>query len=218
MYQVQQRSRPFKCSEFQKALLRSRWGLDQSKQLYFRYLRGRHRSEDCKQDNNFHHLLHYHEKKTSSVTEKETEILKRKGEQPAVDKPKENEDTHDLKKSASHKIALKTAPVILVNGNKRIKTIAFMNDGSTETYIREDFAEYLGLKGEMASLKISTVGGDETVDTQLVQVGIESNEGTFSQMIRAWTKQSITSGLKVISWNNHKKQWPHPNSIKFPNV
>ena len=62
-----------KCSEFQKASLRSRWRLAQSKQLCFKCLRGRHRSEDRKHgnacqepdcDNNFHHLLHYHQKKS----------------------------------------------------------------------------------------------------------------------------------------------------------
>ena len=108
--------------------------------------------------------------------------------------------------------------MILANGNKRIKAIAFLDDGSTGTYIREDIAEYLGLKGEMTSLKISAVTGSENLDKQRVQVGIESRDGTFSQIIRAWTKQSITPGLKVINWNNHKKQWPHLNSIKFLNV
>ena len=110
--------------------------------------------------------------------------------------------------------------MLLMNGNKRIKAIAFLDDGSTGTYIREDIAEYLGLKEDMTSLKISTVTGSQTLDTQRVQVGIESRDGTFSQIIRAWTKQSITPGLKIIKWNNryHKKQWPHLDSIKFPNV
>ena len=70
----------------------------------------------------------------------------------------------------------------------------------------------------MTSLKISTVTRSENLDTQRVQVGIESRGGAFSQIIWAWTKQSITPDLKVINWNNHKKQWPHLNSIKFPNV
>ena len=73
--------------------------------------------------------------------------------------------------------------MILVNGNKRIKAIAFLDDGSTGTYIREDIAEYLGLKGEMTSLKISTITRSETLDTQRVQIGIDSRDGTFSQII-----------------------------------
>ena len=216
-----------KCDEFQKAFLRSPWRLAQSKQLCFRCLRSGHQSEDCKHgnacqepdcDNNFHHLLHYHQKETSSVTDKKTEIQKRKEEQPALDKLKENEDSNYVKKSTSHKIVLRTASVILVNGNKRMKSIGFLDDGRKGTYIWEDIAEYLGLKGEMASLKILTLTGSEILDTQRVQVGTESRDGTFSQIIRAWTKQSITPSLKVITQNNHKKQWPYPNSIKFPNV
>ena len=105
--------------------------------------------------------------------------------------------------------------MILANGNIRIKAIAFLDNGSTGTYIREDIAEYLGLKGEMTSLTISTVTGSKNLDTQRLHVGIESRDGTFSQIIRVWTKQSITPSLKVINWNNHKKQWSHLNCIKF---
>ena len=133
-----------KCSEFQKASLRSCWRLAQSKQLCFKCSREGHRSEDCKQgnacqepdcDNNFHHLLHYNQKKISSVTDKKTKIQKREEEHPTVEKSKEKEDSNYVKKSASHRIALRTAPVILVNGNKRIKAIAFLDDGSTGTFI-----------------------------------------------------------------------------------
>ena len=194
-----------KCSEFQKAYLISRWRLAQSKQLCFRCLRGRHRSEDCKHgddcqepdcDNKFHHLLHYHPKKTSSETEKKTEIQKRKEEQPAVDKPKENEDSNYVKKLANHKIALRTAPVILVNRTERIKAIAFLNDGSTGTYIRENILENSGLKGEMASLKISTV--------QEVKLLIQKECKLVLRvkMIRAWATRSITPGMNAFSSNN----------------
>ena len=114
-----------------------------------------------------HHLARFPSFITlpSSVTDKKTEIQKREEEHPAVEKSKENEDSNYVKKSASHRIALRTAPVILANGNKRIKAIAFLDDGSTGTYIREDIAEYLGLKGEMTSLKIPTVTGSENLDT-----------------------------------------------------
>ena len=169
-----------KCSEFQKESLRSHWRLAQSRQLCFKSWRSGHRSEDCKHgnacqepdcDNNFHHLLHYHQKKTSSVTDKKTEFQNKEEEHPTVEKSKENEDSNYVKKSASHRIALRTAPVLLANGNKRIKAIAFLDDGSTGTYIREDIAEYLGLRGEITSLKISTVTGSENLDTLRVQVG-----------------------------------------------
>ena len=114
---------------------------------------------------------------TVNVTDKKTEIQKRKEEHPTVDKPKENEDSNYVKKSASHKIALRTAPVILAKGNKRIKAIAFLDDGSTGTYIREDIAEYLQLKGEIPSLKIPTVTGSDTLDTQRVQVVLRVEMG-----------------------------------------
>ena len=52
--------------------------------------------------------------------------------------------TSYVKKLAPQKIALRTIPVTLVNGNKRIKGNAFLDNGSTATYICEDVANYLG--------------------------------------------------------------------------
>ena len=95
-----------------------------------------------------------------------------------------------MKKLAPQKIALRTVPATLVNEDNRIKGNAFLDDGSTATYIREDVANYLGLKGEIDHLRVSTLTGSTTLDTQRVNLYIESSDGKFGQVISAWTKES----------------------------
>ena len=87
-----------------------------------------------------------------------------------------------MKKLAPQKIALRTIPVILLNGNERIKGNAFLDDGSTATYIREDVANYLGLKGETDHLKVSTLTGSTTLDTQRVHLYIESSNENLARL------------------------------------
>ena len=123
-----------------------------------------------------------------------------------------------MKKLAPQKIALRTVPVTLVNGNKRIKGNAFLDGGSTATNICEDVANYLGLKGEIDHLRVSTLMGSTTLDTQGVNLYIESSDGKFGQVISAWTKESVIPGLKVVDWNTCKREWPHLRSIDFPEV
>ena len=44
-------------------------------------------------------------------------------------------------------IALRTIPVYLKNGNKRVRVNAVLDDASTKTYVNVDVTAELGLKG-----------------------------------------------------------------------
>ena len=215
------------CREFQLCSLRSHWRIAQSKKLCFRCLLDSHQSENCVKrngcqepncDSKYHHLLHYHKSKPKeerSQTTVEVHDMKLKEE---LRKGVETATTRYVKKLAPLKIALRTVPVTLVNGNKRIKGNAFLDDGSTATYIHEDVANYLGLKGEIDHLRVSTLMGSTTLDTQRVNLYIESSDGKFGQVISAWTKESVMPGLKVVDWNTCKREWPDLRSIDFPEV
>ena len=87
-----------------------------------------------------------------------------------------------MKKLASHKIALGTIPITLINGNKRIKGNAFLDGGSTATYIREDVANYLGLTEEIDHLRVSALMGRTTLDTQRANLYIESSDGKLVKL------------------------------------
>ena len=77
-------------------------------------------------------------------------------------------------------IALRTIPVYLKNGIKKIKVNALLDDASTKTYINSDVAAELGLQGQLKRVNISVLNGHiETFETTPwpVECTIESLDG-----------------------------------------
>ena len=56
-------------------------------------------------------------------------------------------------------IALRTIPVYLKNGNKRLKVNALLDDASTKTYINANVAAEIGLQGELKRVNVSVLNG-----------------------------------------------------------
>ena len=66
-------------------------------------------------------------------------------------------------------VALRTVPVILKNGNRRIEVNALLDDASTRTYLNSDVAAQLGLQGEYQRVTVNVLNG--RVRVAKVQVG-----------------------------------------------
>ncbi|CAB4040082.1 Hypothetical predicted protein [Paramuricea clavata] len=120
--------------------------------------------------------------------------------------------------NGSQFIALRTVPVVLVNGNQRIVANAFLDEGSTASYVPEDIAHKLKLQGTPEQLHVSTLTGKTTFNSTRVQINVESLDSTFSSRVDAWTKDTVTPGLDVIDWNKQKSEWPHLRHLEFPHV
>jgi hypothetical protein len=72
-------------------------------------------------------------------------------------------------------IGLRTIPVIVKHGKKRLKINALLDDASTTTYIKTDVAEELGVHGEIEKTTFSMLNGrTETLETAPVEIGLES--------------------------------------------
>ena len=68
-------------------------------------------------------------------------------------------------------IALRTVPVILINGDRSLEMNALLDDASTKTYINADVADKLDLQGRIENLTVSVLNGqDETFETRPVNV------------------------------------------------
>ena len=162
------------CHEFQLCSLRSCWRIAQSKKLCFRCLLDGHQSKNCLKrigcqepscDSKCHHLLNYHKSRPKEECSQTTDAVQDMKLKEKQRKDIETATTSCVKKLSPQKIALRTIPVTLVNGNKRIKGNAFLDDGSTATCILENVANNLGLKGETNHLRVSTLTGSIALDT-----------------------------------------------------
>ncbi|KAG1683385.1 hypothetical protein GQR58_010038 [Nymphon striatum] len=114
-------------------------------------------------------------------------------------------------------VTLRTIPVILKNGSKTLKVNALLDDGSTKTYVNNDIAEELGLKGYSKNVSVNVLNGKIRVfRTTPVQLELQSVNGQVKIEMDAYTTDRVTGRLEAINWNKEKYKWPHLREIKFP--
>ena len=113
--------------------------------------------------------------------------------------------------------ALRTIPVILKNGYRRLKVNALQDDASTQTYVNEDVAAELGLNGTFETIKVNVLNGDcKSFQTMPVEFGLESVNGDVDIRVKALTAKKVTGNMKIIQWSQHADKWPHLKHINFP--
>lgn len=115
-------------------------------------------------------------------------------------------------------VALRTVPVFLRNGNRRIKVNALLDEASTKNYLNADVAAELGLQGHPQSVTVNDLNGQtETFETTPVVVELESLDGTVKTTINAFTAEGVTGNMKVIDWGKYAAKCTHLKGIQFPN-
>ncbi|XP_067040969.1 uncharacterized protein [Acropora muricata] len=114
-------------------------------------------------------------------------------------------------------VALRTVPVILKNGNRRIEVNALLDDASTRTYLNSDVAAQLGLQGEYQRVSVNVLNGRvEAFETMPVELEVESVDGHFTRKISALTTDRVTGNLRIIDWKKESNKWKHLQGIAFP--
>ena len=114
-------------------------------------------------------------------------------------------------------VALRTAPLILKNGNRRIKVNELLDEASTKTYLIADVAAELGLQGHPQSVTVNVLNGQtETYETTLVEVELENLDGDVKPTITAFTAERVTGNMKVIDWGKYAAKCTHLRGIQFP--
>ena len=101
--------------------------------------------------------------------------------------------------NATGTVALRTIPVYLKSGTRKIKVNALLDDASTKTYINSDVAAELGLQGCLQRVNVSVLNGHtETFDTFPVECTIESLDGRSKLRITAFTTERVIGDIKAI--------------------
>ena len=114
-------------------------------------------------------------------------------------------------------LSLRTVPVIVKNGDRKVKVNALLDEASTKTYINCDGAGELRLQGIPRKVTVNVLNGHtETFETTPVDVEIESLDGTVKKTVSAFTTERVTGTLKAIDWGRCARNWPHLSGIQFP--
>ena len=114
-------------------------------------------------------------------------------------------------------LALRTVPVTLSNGKRKIKINALLDDGSTVSYINSSVAKELQLEGETQQISVSVLNGTiETFNTMPVTFDILTSDESSQFELTALTTENATSTLKATDWAMQAQEWDHLQDITFP--
>ena len=110
---------------------------------------------------------------------------------------------------------LSIVPVIVTANGQRISTHAFLDSGSEQTLIREDFARKLNLRGPSITTTITTVNGPAAPTIhRRVRFRVNSvNKLASFDMEEVITIKSLNLPKRHIDWNSLCKSWPHLNDV-----
>ena len=116
-------------------------------------------------------------------------------------------------------VALRTVPVYVTSGKRRLKVNALLDDASSRTYLNGDIAAELGLKGTPHEITANVLNDNqERLDTTAVEFMISSCDGKLSKLASAYAAERVTGNMQVVDWSKHKHKWMHLKGIKFPQI
>ena len=214
------------CENFANMDVNERWDIAKGKKLCFGCLSSSHLGKDCLRTQQcgvdgckrtHHQLLH---KERRYVTREEQS----QNNQLIYDEKTANfEEERSHIQERSHNsysgsiVSLRTVPVILKSGNRRVKINALLDDGSTKSYINNDVAKELQLNGKPEIITVGTLDGrTRTFKTEEVKFEVMSIDGKTSNEMNAFTTNKVTGNLKATEWRKESKEWKHIAHINFP--
>ena len=137
---------------------------------------------------------------------------------PAEQAAERSHTTLTSESAQSRFVALRTVPVLLKNGNRRIKMNALLDEASTKTCLNADVAAELGLQGHPQSATVNVLNGQtKTFETTQVEFELESLDGNVKATISAFTAERVTQNMKVIDWQKYAAKCTPLKGIQFPN-
>ena len=229
------------CTEFVHLSLPDRWNTAKELQLCFRCLGENHigrscpRSRPCGKNGcrELHHKLLHNSDPTDRIaaaaditsvkdieSSRETAYLSEEAE-PLSSATEGNVRCEETTMVAQGRfrtdyVGLRTVPVTVKNGDRRLTVNALLDDASTKTYINADVAAELDLKGKTEQVTVNVLNGQvETFETKPVKFELESLDGNVRMNVSAFTANRVTGTMTVVDWYKYKKQWPHLKSIDF---
>ena len=107
-------------------------------------------------------------------------------------------------------VALRTVPVFLKNGHRRIKVNSLLDEASTKTYLNADVAAELELQGEPQKVTVNVLNGQtQTFETTPVEFELESMNGNVATKMSAFRAcwQMVPSETNTVS-----RSWQTPKS------
>ena len=210
------------CENFKKMSVDERWNIAKEQKLCFRCLSDGHRGEACFRSrvcgikgcrSHHHRLLHEDPKK-----EENAEIAKEADASNAVKAGAITEgESNERTLTATTRtgpvptlefVALRTVPVYVTSGKRRLKVNALLDDASSRTYLNGDIAAELGLQGRPHEITVKVLNDNkERLDTTVVEFMISSCDG---KVFKLQSSSKMLGGLPLFTFLVLVRPHPRP--------
>ena len=115
-------------------------------------------------------------------------------------------------------MGLRTVPVVVKNGGRKLVFNALLDDASTKSYINEDVAAELGLEGTVQNITVNVLNGNEgSFQAMPVEFHLQSVDGRTSTRVSAFNTTPVTGDMRPVNWKVQATKWKHLKGINFPN-
>ncbi|CAB3981674.1 Hypothetical predicted protein [Paramuricea clavata] len=209
----------WKCDSFRNQAIDEKWKIARRVGLCYRCLGKDHLGSSCTRSRQcningcketHHRLLHGQRRVNTKGPNQDSNVTEKPPMKQMVPEKKNlqeqalgmegdgNTQATTMKTSTAHdtkKIALRTIPVILKSGTRKVYVNCLLDEGSDTTYINEDVIEELGLTGVKEKIEVK-VANDQTISfmSNTFTIGLESMDGRVDTEIVAKTSGKICGG------------------------
>ena len=222
----------WKCENFKKMTANERWNVATEHKLCFRCLSDGPHGESCFRSKtcgingcrSHHHRMLHAEPAPRVNTEEQLRVDPPNALTSVTSGParegEPTERTHTtttgVEPTPSTKFAaLRTVPVYLTSGKRKVKVNALLDDGSSKTYLNSDIAAELELKGSPHVLTVNVLNDNqEKFETTVVEFTISSLNGRVSKLASAYTTEKVTGNMEVVNWRCAYGISPSGNTCK----
>ena len=221
----------WKCKGYKDLPINERWQFAKANNMCFRCLATGHRGTQCSRcgvcgingcEETHNRLLHVDKKESQSDQQSDQQQDQQQRPGPSTegdDATSRNLNYLHASIDSSVFVAVRTVPVVLRYNTKKLLVNALLDDGSTKTYMNQDVATELGLKGDVEEVSICTINGKINKFTSMpINCTIESVDGKLSNPISGYTTRNVTGQLQPTDWRIESSNWPHLKGIKFPKL
>jgi hypothetical protein len=135
----------------------------------------------------------------------------------------------ELSRSASMCASTKTNAVILQTlvcnmsgrkGRKGSKIVAFLDPGSTQTFVDQETAVRLRLKrtSKTHAMTVNVFNQQVSADSYRVELYLASIDGSHTVTIDAHAVQDLAKQLPVVDWSREKDSFSHLQNVPFESL
>lgn len=228
--------RIWRCERFKALELNERQKVVRQKGLCNKCLERGHIAKKCPKTNfkcrasecgAQHHTLLHRPRSVNMKQSEETqeEKIPFKQDNGAGNHRESKDGQHDGSVAATRtgekRVCLGVVPVrVRGNGNtKEVETYALLDNGSEVTLCHERLMNALDMAGEKLSFTLTGINGSTEVESQLIDIVVESLDGTTTvELPNVKTVKSMSVSKDCIPRQTDLERWQHLQDIKIPEI